>query len=220
MVVEPALSPNGCQPAERATSDATATASPHAHLEPIYIHQLPISHHFDWTFALLREAFVSSPNPGFPQKCARATSAHVCSRVGRQRRSPFYPVVPTVFQHHDQNLRSPRRGIGCGDCQPMGRAARGECGVRGRSCGTIKPVGFGSAVGHQHADFDHGTRGRCVAIRGHPPERTQHEAGRGREGASRVELVAVWRANAKVLRELPLRALDFCPRRASEHHRT
>lgn len=80
----------------------------------------------------------------------------------------------------------------------MGWAALGERGVRGRSCGTGKPVGFGNAVGHQHADVDHGTRGRCVAIRGHPPERTQHEAGRGREGACRVESVAVWRAKAKV----------------------
>lgn len=104
----------------------------------------------------------------------------------------------------------------------MGRAALGERGVRGRSCGTIKPVGFGNAVGHQHADFDHGTRGRCVAIRGHPPERTQHEAGRGREGASRVELVAVWRAKAKSLTKLFLEGFRFLPspqrQTTSEHH--
>lgn len=83
----------------------------------------------------------------------------------------FSPTtLPSLTCNHDEDLRFPRRDGGCGNRKPMGWAGVEERGFCGRSCGAISPVGFGNAVGEQHADLDQsGGSGRHVAIRARSP---------------------------------------------------
>lgn len=105
----------------------------------------------------------------------------------------FHPLPLSILpdQHHDKDLRFPRRIGGRGNRQPVGWAGVEERGFRGRSCWAIVSLGLGNAVGQQHADLDHGTSGCRVAIRRRTPRCSRHEAGRGREGVDMVAACVV-----------------------------
>ena len=94
--------------------------------------------------AQLTERLRFLPEPRVSIITALQLQARMCARVGRQRRSPFYPVVPTVFHTMIKSCALLAVASGVATASPWAGQPSSNAAFVGAPVGRASPWGLGA----------------------------------------------------------------------------